>query len=392
MSLITCPECGRKKISDSAISCPDCGFAIREYFDIPSILKDIEESLDELLLQRAAYWYRYPAFKETYDRNGHVNGIPISALSAATPIDINYEPIDLVVNKAGEEYARFGKIEDGQKRYDGFVVGLVDLMSLDKYCGAANLWQTFYWVHVIKSIHLEELEQKTLFHVAAVTNAVIAPVWKKFAYDTLHPHIKPAKDGALLSAFEVSSYERFDTEYDADEIYEEWLECKGRNVEYTWDMLNAHSAIPEEIEEAESVVTQNDGSATQNKPEESSDNTKICPECGRVYANALCSNAVDHYCPEDGCKLETMSEKQGASVRQKERNGRTEESQKTDGGTGCIIALAVFTVLFCLFLLSTCSSSCSNGGGSSSNSSSPMTAEEAASQYYYDKDGHIRKK
>lgn len=33
MALITCPECGKEKVSDSAIACPDCGFAIKDYFD-----------------------------------------------------------------------------------------------------------------------------------------------------------------------------------------------------------------------------------------------------------------------------------------------------------------------------------------------------------------------
>ena len=32
MALIKCPECGRERVSNSAVACPDCGFAIREYF------------------------------------------------------------------------------------------------------------------------------------------------------------------------------------------------------------------------------------------------------------------------------------------------------------------------------------------------------------------------
>lgn len=32
MALITCPECGREKVSDTATSCPGCGFAIRSFF------------------------------------------------------------------------------------------------------------------------------------------------------------------------------------------------------------------------------------------------------------------------------------------------------------------------------------------------------------------------
>lgn len=32
MALIKCPECGREKVSDSAVSCPDCGYGIKEHF------------------------------------------------------------------------------------------------------------------------------------------------------------------------------------------------------------------------------------------------------------------------------------------------------------------------------------------------------------------------
>lgn len=32
MALVTCPECGRENVSDSAESCPNCGFNIRKFF------------------------------------------------------------------------------------------------------------------------------------------------------------------------------------------------------------------------------------------------------------------------------------------------------------------------------------------------------------------------
>lgn len=32
MALISCPECGRNNVSDSAESCPDCGFGIEQHF------------------------------------------------------------------------------------------------------------------------------------------------------------------------------------------------------------------------------------------------------------------------------------------------------------------------------------------------------------------------
>lgn len=33
MALVRCPECGREKVSDSAVACPNCGFNIREFFE-----------------------------------------------------------------------------------------------------------------------------------------------------------------------------------------------------------------------------------------------------------------------------------------------------------------------------------------------------------------------
>ncbi len=32
MALISCPECGRKNISDTAEQCPECGYAVKEHF------------------------------------------------------------------------------------------------------------------------------------------------------------------------------------------------------------------------------------------------------------------------------------------------------------------------------------------------------------------------
>lgn len=33
MALVTCPECGRNNVSDSAEQCPECGYSIKMYFD-----------------------------------------------------------------------------------------------------------------------------------------------------------------------------------------------------------------------------------------------------------------------------------------------------------------------------------------------------------------------
>ena len=33
MALVTCPECGRENVSDSAESCPDCGYGIKSHFE-----------------------------------------------------------------------------------------------------------------------------------------------------------------------------------------------------------------------------------------------------------------------------------------------------------------------------------------------------------------------
>lgn len=50
MSLITCPECGRNKVSDTAEMCPSCGFGINQYFReirIKQALEQIEKERNQ---------------------------------------------------------------------------------------------------------------------------------------------------------------------------------------------------------------------------------------------------------------------------------------------------------------------------------------------------------
>ena len=46
MALVNCPECGRERVSDSAVSCPACGFGVREYF-----LNNPEKRIQEQTVQ-----------------------------------------------------------------------------------------------------------------------------------------------------------------------------------------------------------------------------------------------------------------------------------------------------------------------------------------------------
>lgn len=42
MALIRCPECGRERVSDTAITCPDCGYGIKDHFDRIKKQEDIQ--------------------------------------------------------------------------------------------------------------------------------------------------------------------------------------------------------------------------------------------------------------------------------------------------------------------------------------------------------------
>ena len=46
MALVKWPECGRERVSDSAVSCPACGFGVREYF-----LNNPEKRIQEQTVQ-----------------------------------------------------------------------------------------------------------------------------------------------------------------------------------------------------------------------------------------------------------------------------------------------------------------------------------------------------
>lgn len=44
MALVTCPECGREGVSDTAIACPSCGFPIKAYFEQSEVKPNLEEN------------------------------------------------------------------------------------------------------------------------------------------------------------------------------------------------------------------------------------------------------------------------------------------------------------------------------------------------------------
>ena len=42
MGLVTCPQCGRKNVSEHDFACPDCGFLIRYHFHPESEVREID--------------------------------------------------------------------------------------------------------------------------------------------------------------------------------------------------------------------------------------------------------------------------------------------------------------------------------------------------------------
>ena len=58
MALITCPECGKPNVSDSAESCPECGYNIRNHFaiqkqeEVPKEIEVQETDIQELDKER----------------------------------------------------------------------------------------------------------------------------------------------------------------------------------------------------------------------------------------------------------------------------------------------------------------------------------------------------
>lgn len=67
MALITCPECGRKKVSDTAEACPSCGFGIKAYFE----KKYEEEENKEKEIKYTEPEHREPEHEEPKNENGN---------------------------------------------------------------------------------------------------------------------------------------------------------------------------------------------------------------------------------------------------------------------------------------------------------------------------------
>ena len=48
MALVTCPECGREKVSDTALACPGCGYPIKEHFEKINKGKEKDDNLEQV--------------------------------------------------------------------------------------------------------------------------------------------------------------------------------------------------------------------------------------------------------------------------------------------------------------------------------------------------------
>lgn len=65
MALVNCPECGRKRVSDSAEACPECGFAVKLYYDKIKFEAE-QEAQKELQIAREEKIQKAKARKKNY--------------------------------------------------------------------------------------------------------------------------------------------------------------------------------------------------------------------------------------------------------------------------------------------------------------------------------------
>ena len=79
MALITCPECGKERVSNTAEACPSCGFGIKKYFESEQIKKDLVEekviSKTDVNRLNPEECKKYLECKYGINKNGIVNEI-----------------------------------------------------------------------------------------------------------------------------------------------------------------------------------------------------------------------------------------------------------------------------------------------------------------------------
>lgn len=49
MALVTCPECGRENVSDTALACPNCGYPVKEHFERLKTEKEIADKVEQVI-------------------------------------------------------------------------------------------------------------------------------------------------------------------------------------------------------------------------------------------------------------------------------------------------------------------------------------------------------
>ena len=79
MALITCPECGKERVSNTAEACPSCGFGIKKYFESEQLRDDLIEekviSKTDVSSLNPEECKKYLECKYGINKNGIVNEI-----------------------------------------------------------------------------------------------------------------------------------------------------------------------------------------------------------------------------------------------------------------------------------------------------------------------------
>lgn len=239
MTLVVCPDCGNQ-VSERAQACPKCGAPIAELFDVDLIVKGIEEGLEEIRYEYAAYQYQGSV---GYYRNNFtaMTGITTEQIKGVRPVLAGTRVNDLIEGKLSSAEEVFEGLDDGGKRYRELALSIVKLVSQQKYHAVPyGIMFSYGYAHLLAAIDLTTFGEEEVIELAAMA---VRPLRedngnRRYLFEHFAERVSPEKLDELVAVFGADSAEKI---YDAPfflEALAEWERC--RDSGEAFDSLKYH--------------------------------------------------------------------------------------------------------------------------------------------------------
>lgn len=268
MALISCPECGREKVSDSAVACPDCGFGIREYFekqrqttekennkskseteiiednfDMETLLLEMESTLNEFYVRKGAYWYHkdFKIYNLFYGSKLSIEQVS----NCSKPYLGEYEFIDYIVDKINIVF-QYCENQNKFDIYNIFVSKLITLLSDEKF---SDFWYCGTRMYFHSSLHIDKLSSDVIMSIAKLAAKDNYSIWGGGELSILFQYLNENQKQRCISYYGKKYKPELSDTVDITGLYNKWLSYKEKGIKFDTAEIDKYKITPKKIED-----------------------------------------------------------------------------------------------------------------------------------------------